>query len=126
MEQKVCIDSDIAIEILKGTKKGAAFLDTCQDKVMCITSISIFELYLREKNLDAIDQFASRTEILSLSEDCARKAAEVFKQLKSSGRLIGIRDIFIAATAIVNQCPLATLNIKDFDRIKELRLHPLN
>jgi tRNA(fMet)-specific endonuclease VapC len=36
--------------------------------------------------------------------------------------MIEFRDIFIAATCIVNELPLITLNKKHFKRIEELKL----
>jgi predicted nucleic acid-binding protein len=35
---------------------------------------------------------------------------------------IGIRDVFIASTALVHQLPLLTLNIKHFERVPALSL----
>ncbi len=122
MDTKVCLDTDIAIEILKNTTKASKFLDLTKDSEVYITSISIFELLLRETNLDAIEKLLLRTAILDFSELSARKAAEIFKDLKGKGQMIPLRDLLIASTTITNNCALATLNIKDFKNVKDLKL----
>jgi predicted nucleic acid-binding protein len=50
------------------------------------------------------------------------EAARIFQHLRKNGKMIEFRDIFIAATAIVNNLPLITLNVKDFSRISGLAL----
>jgi len=60
--------------------------------------------------------------VLPFSDAVALKAAQLYHLLKKQNKLIEFRDIFIAATCIVNELPLATLNKKHFTRIGELRL----
>jgi predicted nucleic acid-binding protein len=50
------------------------------------------------------------------------KAIQIYQRLKSAGNLIDLPDLFIAATAIAHELPLATLNTKHFERITELIL----
>ncbi len=49
------------------------------------------------------------------------KAIEIYIQLHK-GKQIEDDDIFIAATAIVNDCTLVTANIKHFERVEGLKL----
>lgn len=51
----------------------------------------------------------------------AEKAAEIYDQLHK-GQQIEDNDIFIAATAIVNNCTLVTANDKHFARIANLKV----
>ena len=122
MDTKVCLDTDVSIEILKKTAKASELLDLTKDSEVYITTISIFELLLRETNLDAIEKLLLRTTILDFSELSARKAAEIFKDLKRKGKIIPLRDLLIASTTISNNCALATLNVKDFRNVKNLKL----
>ena len=122
MDTKVCIDTDISIEILKRTDKGINFLNLADDEEVFMAAVSVFELFLREKNAYPVEKLLFKVNILDFSELCARKASDISKELKSKGKPIEIRDLFIAATAIANNCPLATLNRKHFENIKELRL----
>jgi len=59
------------------------------------------------KNIDA----------LPFDSKCALKARDIFSDLKSNNQLIEIPDIFIAATSLTYNLPLATLNTKHFKRI---------
>lgn len=122
MDTKICLDTDVSIEILKNTTKTSKLLDLTKDSEVYITSISVFELLLRETSLDSIEKLLSKTAVLDFSELSARKAAEIFKDLKRKGQMIPLRDLLIASTTIANNCTLATLNIKDFRNIKNLEL----
>ncbi|TDE12778.1 hypothetical protein E0F88_20745 [Dyadobacter psychrotolerans] len=51
-----------------------------------------------------------------------RVAVEINNRLKRDRRQIGIADLFIAATAIAHDLPIATLNTKHFNRIGELQI----
>jgi predicted nucleic acid-binding protein len=42
--------------------------------------------------------------------------------LKKNNKMIGLQDILIAATSITNNLSFATLNIKDFERIPDLKI----
>jgi len=122
MDQKICLDTDISVEILKNTEKGTSFLNLTDKSEVFITTVSIFELFLREKNLHPIEELLFRTNILDFTELSARKASEILKELKNKGKMIDMGDLFIASTAIVNKCALATLNKKHFENIRELNL----
>jgi len=122
MDEKVCLDTNLCIEVLKNTEKGIELLDLITKKEVFITTITVFELFLREKNIYPIERFLSNVNILEFSELSARAASEVLKTLKRKGKLIDIRDLFIASVALTNSCTLATLNIKHFKNIENLKL----
>lgn len=60
--------------------------------------------------------------VLPFTEDIANKAAETYHQLRQANKMIEFRDIFIAATCMVNNLPVKTLNKKHFDRIEGLNV----
>ena len=49
-------------------------------------------------------------------------ATEIIQTLTRKNKIIGLKDILIASTAIASNLRLATLNIKDFKRIEHLKL----
>jgi len=57
-----------------------------------------------------------------MSLDVWKKAAEIYIELKSRGQLIGDADILIVSYCLVNYYTLVTRNIKDFERIDDLKL----
>lgn len=122
MDQKICLDSDVSVEILKSTEKGKILINEINEYEVFISSISIFELFQRETNLYSIEKLLFKINILDFNELSARKASEIIEDLKRKGKMIDIRDLFIASIAISNNCTLATLNKKHFENIKELKL----
>ena len=81
-----------------------------------------FELLLREKNLEDIENFMSKVKILNFDELASRKASAIYKGLKRKGKVVDYRDLFIASICIVNHCKLATFNKKHFEHIDGLEL----
>lgn len=122
MEQKVCLDTDVVIAILNNEKRAADVIDRIENATVYITTVTLFELMLRRIHLEAIEAFRSKVGILDFNEDSARRASDIFKELQKNGRIIEIRDIFIAAISITTQCSLSTFNKKHFENIKELNL----
>lgn len=122
MDRKVCLDTDICIEIVKENYSIEYLFDKFAECDIFISSITVFELYLREHNLLELEEFVSNFQILSFDRLCALKGSEVLKVLRNKGEIIDFRDVFIAATCVVNNCSLLTLNKKPFERIKGLEL----
>ena len=120
MDEKICLDTDVCIEIVKGNKNLNHFFET--DNLPYVSTITVFELLLRKTNLDKIDFLLSKVNILNFDEVSAKKASYIYKELEKFGELIEFRDIFIASISIINNCTLATLNKKHFSRIKGLKL----
>lgn len=90
-----------------------------------VSSVSLYELYMGAISPDKENHVRDITEgltILPFSADIAFEAAKIYNQLKSANLMIEFRDIFIAATCIANDLPLATLNKKHFNRIKGLEI----
>ena len=123
MDQKVCLDTDVVITILNNLNKTQELVNKILDAEIYITTITLFELLQRENNLDQIEVFRSRVKILDLDELASRKSSLIFKSLKKNGRLIDIRDIFIAGTCISHDIALLTLNKNHFERLKEFNLN---
>ncbi len=122
MEQKVCIDTDVAIAILNGEERVENIIKRIENYEVFISSISFFELLLRKTNLDRIEELRNNVNLLDFDENAARKASLIFKELKEKGNIVDFRDIFIASMSIVNNCILITFNKKHFQRIKEFGL----
>ncbi len=59
---------------------------------------------------------------MPFDQTAAQAAVDINNALKRKRKQIDIADLFIAATAISNNMPLATLNAKHFDRIDGLTI----
>jgi predicted nucleic acid-binding protein len=120
------IDTGVFIEHLRAKDKRNTTLYLLPDDTeLFISSVSMYELYMgattEEKENDII-AITEDIQILPFTATVAHKAAHLYHLLKKQNKLIEFRDIFIAATCIVNELPLVTLNKKHFNRIEELKL----
>lgn len=61
-------------------------------------------------------------EVLPIDQPVADQTAMIYLTLQSQNALIPDADMLIASTALVHNLPLATSNLRHFDRIPELRL----
>jgi tRNA(fMet)-specific endonuclease VapC len=120
------IDTNIFIEHLRAKNKATTTLYQLSDNSeLFVSSISLYELYMgattkdKERDIKIITEDLS---ILPFTESVAIKAAQIYHQLKADNQIIDFRDIFIAATCIVNKFPIVTLNKKHFQRIEELKI----
>jgi tRNA(fMet)-specific endonuclease VapC len=115
------IDTNIFIEFLrvKDKTKTVLFLIP-DDKQIYISSVTLYELLMGANTPEKINDIKILTEdipVLPFNEDVANKAAEIYHQLRQKNKMIDFRDIFIAATCIVNNFSIKTLNKKHYDRI---------
>ena len=118
------VDTSIFIEFLraKDKTKTALFLIR-DDKQIYISSVTLYELLMGASTPDKIKDIKILTDeipVLPFNEEVAEKSAEIYHQLRQLNMMIEFRDIFIAATCLVNNLPVKTLNKKHFDRIQEL------
>jgi len=89
-----------------------------------ISSITEYEIYTGATlgQVDFWDNFLQKTDVLPFDRAAAKIAVNLNKALKRKRKLIETADLFIAATALANNLPFATLNKKHFERINELIL----
>lgn len=120
--KKICLDTDVAISILRGEEKSENFKEQIEQNQAFISSVTFFELLMPGKDEDKVEYFVNKFEILDFNEHSAREASFIYRELKRKGRLIDFRDIFIAAICISENCELATFNKKHFENIKNLKL----
>ena len=86
----------------------------------------IYYLYLDDESLlkrklKAALRDISPFEVLPVTYEVALKAAEIDAKLVKKGLMLGMADILIAASAIVNDLILVTRNIKHFNRIEGIK-----
>jgi predicted nucleic acid-binding protein len=60
---------------------------------------------------------------LPLNDPIAERFARMRAALRRQGQFIPDTDLLIAATALAEELPLITRNIRHFERIPEPRLH---
>ncbi len=94
-----------------------------------ISSITVSELHYGacksnhiKKNIKRLDEFLSPFEILSYDKNASKYYGKIRSQLEKQGNIIGPLDMLIAAHALSNNLILITNNVKEFIRIKFLRV----
>lgn len=116
------IDTNIFIDFFKEKPRARSFLE---DQIEMLTSqIVIMELIIgfdKKTQIKKLDKFLKNVNItiLPISTDISDLALDLFKRYFHATN-IGILDALIAATSILTKQPLATLNLKHFNKIKEL------
>jgi len=128
--KKALIDSDILLSIMQrnpsALAKAQEYLATHgRFTFSVITKYEILRglrAVRASKQAEAFDEFCSMSEIISLDDPMAVRAADIYADLKAGGGMIGDADILIAASALVNGLGVVTNNEQHFRRIKGLRV----
>ncbi len=120
------VDTSLLIDYFRKTDKSNARLVAHfrNYKRLYISSITEFEI-LNGAKPDHVEFWSGmlpRFTILNFDSSAARQAAAITQQLKAKRKTIDKPDLFIAATAIVNELDFDTFNIKHFNHIQSLSL----
>jgi predicted nucleic acid-binding protein len=121
--EKIVLDTNILIEILKGNQDIVQKLEESGFSY-AISSISAMELYygaINKAELFKLQKFISLFEEIELNKGISKVATELIFEYSKSHNL-DIPDSLIAATAIDSNLRLYTLNTKDFRYIDGLEL----
>ncbi len=124
MPEIICLDTGVLIEFYRSKDKRSTFMFELLKKYrFSVPAIVKYEILRGDKKKDKFwFDFFKEIKILPFDNNCSEIASEIYKKLKQKHNLIGTDDILIAATTISNNCKLATLNTKDFDRINGIDL----
>jgi len=122
----ILLDSSVLIELFRAKNKENTLFYRLASKEtdFGISIITHFEIFAGSNDMqDSFwNDFFDSIMILDFNLLCSEQAVKIYKQLKKSNKLIDLADIYIAATSIINNLPLATLNLNHFERINGLEL----
>lgn len=125
---KYLLDTNICIHFFRGKfnlidKFQEVNIDNC-----AISEITLAELNFGaenssnpKKNLQLIDNFSEQMKILPIFNSINIYAKEKVR-LRKKGEMISDFDLLIASTAIANDLIMVTENIKEFKRIKDIKI----
>lgn len=127
----VVIDTNIIIDHLRQKDSSNSMLNKLFHRIKlneaAVSMVEIQELFggkstknieIEEKILSIINPYR----ILPYTFEVAKLAGEIARDLDNP---IDLADSAIAATAILNEAQLLTLNIKDFEKIKDIKLYKI-
>ena len=123
------LDTNICIYIIK--KKPEKVLERFREKIeegICISSITLAELQYGIKhsskpseNEVALLRFILPLNVMPFDSEAATKYGEIREGLQKRGMPIGPMDMLIAAHALSENMILVTNNIREFERVNELK-----
>lgn len=119
-----CLDTDFLVAVLRGDESVTQKMEEIdREGGACTTSINSFEILYgalrssnREKNLREAKGMLSALDILPFDYTSAEKASEMQAELVEKGEQVGLKDVFIASTALTKGCFIVTKNTKHFSR----------
>ena len=133
---KYLVDSDYVVDYLKGQDKANVLLDTLFPQGLAISIVTFAEVYEgiyyghNPKHYTMIfRRFLAGVTVLGINRSVAKQFATMRGQLRATpqGKALvqpkDIYDLFIAATALHHQLTLVTRNLRDYQRIPDLKLY---
>jgi len=124
------LDTDSCIYIIN--KKSPKIINKLKSKnpnQIYISSITISELFygiekssFAEKNRNALENFLIPFEKISYNIEHAKKYGEIRSKLEKKGEIIGPYDLMICAIAKYENMILVSNNIKEFRRVKGIKI----
>ena len=122
----ILIDTSILIDYYRKTDKTNSVWISLVNKGygFAISAISKYEIYTGATSSQLIfwDKILEMIEVIPFDETAVDVAVELNAKLKKKRKQIDIADLFIAATAVHHNLPIATLNKKHFERLEGLML----
>ncbi|MDJ0635914.1 MAG: type II toxin-antitoxin system VapC family toxin [Xenococcaceae cyanobacterium MO_188.B29] len=127
---KFLLDTNICIYIIKQKPpKVLQKFKTYKVGDIAISSITVAELefgvhksQFPERNRQALTQFLSPLRIVDFDINAANVYGKLRAKLEQQGTPIGALDTLIAAQALSLEITLITNNVREFERISDLKL----
>lgn len=122
---KVLVDSSVIIDFLRVKDRKRTLLFNLVDKnhqlyISVITHTELFagkSIWESKKAYNEVTDLFSEIKILPLTEEISEKSGQIKVRFG-----LDIIDAIIAATAVLTNLELITLNTKDFKKVKGLKL----
>ena len=127
----IVLDTDVLVDVLRGKKKAIEIVKRLRNERLDVatTVVNIFELSWGAYKLGGgkirdVERLADTLTLLNFTYREAVKAGEEIAYLESIGLTIDIRDLLIGVITRENNYILMTGNMKQFRRIKDLKILP--
>jgi predicted nucleic acid-binding protein len=122
----ILLDSSVLIELFrKKDKNKTLFYNLTQVyDDLCISSITYYEIGIgnRKTHFEYWEELTDNLTVIPFDKVCSVSAIEIYLDLLAKNKIIDLADLLIGATALAHTIPIATLNIKHFERIKGLEI----
>jgi tRNA(fMet)-specific endonuclease VapC len=127
MADKIILaDTSIFIDHFRKSIKSNSKLVSLYDQgyEFCISVVTEFEIYsgAPDQQIGYWRELLKGIQVLNFDSEAAEQAVKIYNKLKLISKQVDTADLFIAATALSKNLPIATLNKKHFERIDGLTL----
>ena len=123
------LDTNSLIYYFKGMGRVAEHLRGTPPREVGVPAIVVYELEFGiarsarpEKTRRALDTVLDTLRVLTFDESAARSAAAIRLLLEQAGTPIGPLDTLIAGTAMAHSATLVTRNVREFARVRGLKV----
>ena len=130
-QTSLCLDTDVLIDYLRKPSDAVkSIMKGVLDRKIsvCTTSVNTFEIWLgahlalKQKELiEETQDFLDQLEIINFDYETSVEAGRVMANLRKSGQVIEIRDLFLGCACKINDLPLITRNLKHYKRVQGLK-----
>ncbi|HBR16824.1 MAG TPA: hypothetical protein DD725_04330 [Deltaproteobacteria bacterium] len=124
--QAVLIDTDIAIDYLRGESSAKdLILPLWKGSKAYLSILTVYELHagMRENEREDTENFINACNIESITIEIAQKGGEIYRHYRRQGITLTSTDCLINATAIVKGHKIATRNKEHYPDKKMLWKH---
>ena len=126
---KYMLDTNIVIYVIKRRPMEVLEVFNQHTGQMCISSITLAELFhgvekssRPEHNWRQVEDFTSRLDILEYGYKAAAHYGDIRADSEREGNTIGVNDLHISGHARSEGLTLVSNNLREFDRVKGLRM----
>lgn len=124
------LDTSVIIDYLKGKEDAVILLNSLEGELtssyICLAELyeGIYRVTQKEKVEEAVKTyFSSLATIYGIDAEVSQTFGKLRASLKKKGVIIEDLDLFIAATCIVHDLEIVTLNKKHFAHIEKLKIY---
>ena len=125
------LDTTVLIDLMRNDSSAHNCIRAAKARgiKLIVTSGSIHELFVGitqsnnpEQEQSKVQLALTDTNVLPLHPDLAEQSGRIDGNLRSKGIMIGVVDCVTAATAIEQNVPLLTRNVKHFKQVAGLKV----
>jgi len=122
----ILLDTSVLIEMFRVKDKTTTFFYRLSNdnNDFAISILTHYEIFRGSNSVQ--DTFWTKIlkniKLIPFDLISSNEAIEIYKLLKTQNQMIDFADLLIAATAIAHNLDLATLNLKHFTKIPNLRI----
>ncbi|NOQ42653.1 MAG: PIN domain-containing protein [Desulfuromusa sp.] len=121
MSGRIIADTDVVIDLLRGNKLAISFFRNMEDSIH-FSAITVAEIYAGVKGKQeriAVERLFSVFPVVATTNEIACEAGKLVQKWRAS-HSVEIPDAIIAATCLILNAELSTLNVKHYPMFADL------